>query len=67
MDSSGLNSEQVAKLVATSSKYLRWLNKLMDRMLKQRFPDHDPLRIAAAEARQKAYKLVTAAHLAGKR
>jgi hypothetical protein len=43
MDSSNINAEQAAKLIAGVDRHLRYLQKLEQRMQELKFPAMDPL------------------------
>jgi hypothetical protein len=64
MDSTTLRPEQIAHLSADVRRNLHYLNRLTERMTRQGWPVHDPLDIAAKNARNSMQDLFVATHYA---
>jgi hypothetical protein len=67
VDSSLLKAEQIEAMVRVFGRHLRYLNKLVGRMQKLRFPDDDPLWREAYAAKQAAQRVFDAAQFAGQK
>ena len=57
MDSTGLQGEQVERMLAVILKQRDYLNRLVERMRQRRFPHDDPVYLAALAAMEKASNL----------
>ena len=64
MTSADLTTQQATRLRLTVARYLRYSNRLCERMTRLGFPPDDPLWLAAEQARIALQNLHVAAHYA---